>query len=237
MGEKLCVITSSEDVSTIFKSPKQFTFEVFVRDVSLLFGVLPEIVDLMFRVPSEDHLSSVPQASAHLGKHFIDRAHESYKLQLHPGDRLDILQDAFLSKIDGYLQWSEFSDKFTLEGLPNRKTVSLLGWCTEVLLASATKAVFGNAILEIEPNLQQAVFDFDNENWKLNYRVPRILAKKMYAAKQKVFEALLQYFKLPREKRSGGAWLIETLETDMRDMGIDDHQIASTISMTLWVYV
>lgn len=196
MGEKLCVITSSEDVSTIFKSPKQFTFEVFVRNVSLLFGILPEVVDLMFRVPSEDDLSSVPQASAHHEKHFIDRAHETYKLQLHPGDRLDILQDAFLSKINGYLQWSEFSDKFTLEDLPNRKTVSLLGWCTEVLLASATKAVFGNAILEIEPNLLQAVFDLDNENWKLNFKVPRIFAKKCTRLSRKfskLFSNILSY--------------------------------------------
>lgn len=234
MGEKLCVVCSSEDVATIFKNPKLFTFEAFVRDVTLSFGVSPEIVDWMFHAPSE---SNAPQTSTSPNKHFIDRAHDYYKLQLHPGDKLDILQDKLLTNVDEWLQWKRFSDTFTLESSPDKKTVSLLGWCSDVLVSSATTAVFGKVILQIEPNLPQAIFDFDNENWKLNFKLPRVLAKEMYTAKQKIVDALQEYFRLPKEERSGESWIIDVFETEMREMGISDHQIALTLTMTLWVYV
>lgn len=184
----------------------------------------------MFQTPLEDERSAAPR------KHFIDRAHDYYKLQLHPGEKLDIVQEPFLGSIDESLQWQNISGKYVLEATHDTKTVSIYGWCSEVLLLATTKAFFGDSILQIEPNILQGIHDFDNASWKLIYQIPRFWAKDMWEAKDLVHGALLKYFKLPLGQRSDGAWVVQTLESEMRDMGVDDQQIASILMMTYWVY-
>lgn len=184
----------------------------------------------MFQTPLEDERSAAPR------KHFIDRAHDYYKLQLHPGEKLDIVQEPFLGSIEESLQWQNISGKYVLETTHDTKTVSIYGWCSEVLLLATTKAFFGDSILQIEPNILQGIHDFDNANWKLLYKIPRFWAKDMWEAKDLVHGALLKYFKLPLGQRSDGAWVVQTLESEMRDMGVDDQQIASILMMTYWVY-
>lgn len=185
----------------------------------------------MFEVPPKDESGSSPPKS------FIDRAHDYYKLQLHPGDKLDVAQEPFFRAIDDSLHWQKLSEKYVQEATLDTKVVSLIGWCKEVLLFAATKAFLGEKIIEIEPNILEAIHDFDLTSWKLVYRVPSFYARDMQTAKNIVDNALLKYFQLPTQERPECSWLVQTLESDMRKMGIDNQQLASLVMMTFWVYV
>ena len=165
---------------------------------------------------------------AHLGEDF-------YRQQLYPGKELDILQKTFLQRIHDSFLWDNMSDKIILSSTQDTRTVSLLQWCREVLLDSATRSFFGDRLLDIEPDLFESFFDFDDNSWKLTYHLPRFLSKEMFSAKEKATDALRRYLALPREQRPGEAWLIRTLEAEMRQLGIEVPDIASFIMMIYWV--
>ena len=201
------------------------------------FGATPSAVEKMWQNPSKDiaatkksRINPLHKALAHLGE-------DLYRQQLQPGRELDILQSSFLHNIHESICWQNLSDKITVSSSRDRKTVSLLGWCREVLLDAATKSFFGDRLQEIDPDLFQSFFDFDDNSWKLTYHYPRFLSNEMYAAKQQAINALTTYFKLPKEQRLGESWLVRTLEAEMRHLGIAEHDIAAFVMMTYWVYV
>lgn len=44
-GQKLCVITSSQDVHAVYKNSSTLTFDDYIRDMMLSFGMTPLSVD------------------------------------------------------------------------------------------------------------------------------------------------------------------------------------------------
>lgn len=48
-------------------------------------------------------------------------------------------------------------------------------------------------------------------------------------------DALREYFMLPKEERKGEAWLVRNLEAEMRNVGIEEPDIAAFVMMIYWV--
>ena len=57
----------------------------------------------------------------------------------------------------------------------------------------------------------------------------------MNAAKKTGIDALREYFMLPKEERKGEAWLVRNLEAEMRNVGIEEPDIAAFVMMIYWV--
>lgn len=113
--------------------------------------------------------------------------------------------------------------------------MSLFQWCQKVLVDSATKTFFGDILLDISPDFTEHFYDYDENSWKLLYQYPRIFARDLHTAKSKMLNTLVTYLKLPKEQRSDASWLIQTLENEQRDIGIEIRDIAAMIMMGYWV--
>ena len=225
VGEELYIVTSSEDVSAVYRNTKALDFDPFIHNVAMAFGATRANANKMF------------EEAGGQSRSFIEKSHDNYKLQLHPGPKLEDLQASLLNRIDSHLNFSNISSRITRPS-PNPQTilVSLFDWTSEVLLDAATRAFFGDTLLDtIQPDLLESFFLFDDESWKLNYQYPRIAAQKMYSAKDKAIVAFECYFSLPRQERPGAAWIIMTLEDDMRALGMNTQQLSSMIFMVYWV--
>ena len=164
----------------------------------------------------------------HVGERLCQR-------QLLPGEELAAIQEVFMNGIHESLLWGRITPLIVVCSTPVTKTISLLGWCREVLLESATRAFFGDRLLQIDPNLFHSFFKFDASSWKLNYGYPRALSKDMYAARDTIITALEIYFKLPKSERPGASFLINSFETEMRRLEIDDKDIAALVMPVYWV--
>ncbi|KAL9608970.1 MAG: hypothetical protein Q9167_006221 [Letrouitia subvulpina] len=57
----------------------------------------------------------------------------------------------------------------------------------------------------------------------------------MYGAKQQATDALEKYLSLPKNDRPGAASLVQTLESEMRNLGIQESDIAGFLMMIYWV--
>ncbi len=78
---------------------------------------------------------------------------------------------------------------------------------------------------------------FDDESWKLNYKLSRSLSREMHTAKDKIRATFEKYFALSKDARTGETWLVGILEIEMRKIGLEEHDIAALFGMPFWVYV
>ena len=234
-GERLYIITSPQDVSAVYKNTVSLTFDDYIRDMMYQFGGSEYAVQKMWQDPSKDGEGTKLLSPNPLHKNLARLGEDFYRQQLHPGTNLEYLQSQFMPNIHKSLSYENISENIIISSTTGEKTVSPLGWVREVLLDSATRSFFGDRLLEIEPNMFQSFFDFDDNSWKLTYHLPRVFAKEMYGAKQQATEALVKYFQMPKDERPGAAWLVRTLETEMRNLGIQEADIACFLMMIYWV--
>ena len=127
------------------------------------------------------------------------------------------------------------NDKYIIRSSEISLDISLRGWCADVSLNAATRAFYGESLLQNQPDLFRKFFDFDDNSWMLMYRYPRFMTTSMYQAKDAAIDALTQYFATPRGSRLGEAWFVRTLEAEQRQLGIGDRDIATLNLMVYWV--
>ncbi|KAI4268938.1 MAG: hypothetical protein LQ337_007557 [Flavoplaca oasis] len=101
--------------------------------------------------------------------------------------------------------------------------------------SGATKAFFGNRLIELEPKLYENFFYFDDNSWKFTYKIPRPWSSDIYAAKKTAQDAMDAYFHLPQQQRPDAACLIQTLGAEMRARNIGSSDIAALLMITFWV--
>ena len=237
-GQTLYIITSPQDVNSLYRNTASLTFDEYVKDMMLSLGVSESGVDSLWRPsqPSEGAIDG--EETSHSNKPLIHSAEDFYRSQLYPGQRFDDLQKSFLGEIADSLSWEKVPtlalDSPSIDGSQIKQT-SLLAWCREILMSSATKAFFGSRLLQIEPDLFKVFFKFDDEGWKLNYKYPQILSQDMYSAKGQMLKMFESYFALPKAERTGEAWLVRTMEVEMRKRGMSESDISAVVMSIYWV--
>lgn len=237
-GQELYVMTSPRDIAQVYKNTAELTFDTFIRQTLKSLGASSSAIEKWipqrhYQAESDQTVTgSILPASdfTHIGEKLCQR-------QLLPGRELDSLQRVFMNGIHEALLWDKVTPKCTLRSCPRLKTVSLLSWCREVLLESATHAFFGERLMRINPNLFASFFIFDASSWKLNYGYPRFLSNELYAARDVIIDSLESYFKLPRSKRPGMSYLITQFEDEMKRLDIEERDIAALVMPVYWVYV
>ena len=150
MGQELYIVTSPKYVLSVYKNSRALDFDPVIRNIMSSFGLKNTTLNLMFQKTAD-------------GKSWMDMCHDNFKLQMHPGEKLDKLQATFLKNIDDYLKWEKLSGAMVVNDLGcDKKTVSLYKWCGEVLVESATRAFFGGSIFQVDKNLLPDFFIFDS---------------------------------------------------------------------------
>ncbi|KAI4137762.1 MAG: hypothetical protein LQ341_004999 [Variospora aurantia] len=235
-GQQIYVVTSPADVSAVYKNVKQLTFDDYIEDMMLRFGTSRSAVDIMLQKsdalnPPSSDLQRNPTKNS-----LLQFCQSLYHQAICPGEKLDTFQDVLLGIIDKSLTWESMTPTAILSSAsaPYR-TVSLLCWAKDVLLDGATKAFFGNRLIELEPKLYEKFGYFDDNSWKFTYNLPRVWSSDVYNAKGVTQDAMKAYLDLPKEQRPGASWLIQSMEAEMRARGIGTSDIAPLFVMTFWV--
>lgn len=235
-GQQIYVVTSPADVSAVYKNVKQLTFDDYIEDMMLRFGTSRSAVDTMLQKPDALKQPSSDLQPNPTKNSLLQICQSLYHQALCPGEKLETLQDNLLGIIDKSLTWESMTPTAILSSAsaPYR-TVSLLCWTKNVLLDGATKAFFGNRLIELEPKLYENFGYFDDNSWKFTYNLPRVWSSDVYNAKGVAQDAMKAYLDLPKEQRPGAAWLIQSMEAEMRARGIGSSDIAALFVMTFWV--
>ncbi len=236
MGQRLYAVTSPQDISIIYRNTTTLGFDEFVRDTMLSLGASQDGVRKMYESPRYENSDTSGKGNINrLHKILAHAGEDYYRQQLLPGNLLDQLWENIESRIFQALSWEGFPKQCTTSTGEGTKTLSLQSWCRETLIRSVSAAVFGDRLIQLEPRLVDIFKTFDDNSWKLTYKLPRSLAKEVHVAKDKIVVTFVDYFATPRDQRAGETWLVRTLETEMRKIEVSDHDIAALFGMPFWV--
>ncbi|KAI4207764.1 MAG: hypothetical protein LQ348_000460 [Seirophora lacunosa] len=231
-GQTLYVVTSLEYVPVIYRNTSTLTFDDFVRDMMLSVGASEDGVQKMWESPRYDNSGTqrLHKVLAHAGEDY-------YRQKFHPGDHLGDLWMNIQQRIEQNMKWDNISPHCTIQEPfgKNEKTLSLLLWCQSTLLSSVTNAVFGPKLLQLEPALLRSFVTFDDNSWKLTYKLPRFIAQEVYDGKDHIISAFKKYFALPASEREGRSWVVQMLESEMRGIGVREQDMAALFVMPFWV--
>jgi hypothetical protein len=242
-GKDMVVLTHPQEVADAYKIPTLY-HDAFVRDFFNQLGVSPVGMRKMFQDPrsfaAKEKSTSMLQNENPLYKCFTHYQSDLYKGKLHPGEQFDVFQGKILRYIDDSLQWDHLSSgpgaTSTINRIiPHERTLSLSDWCREVIVKATTRAIFGDALLDIDPNFLQYFYDFDDESWKLTYQLPRFLSKDAHAVKDKILDVVVEFLKLPLGKTEDACWLVKMLGKEQRNIGIGERDIAAMLMVVFWV--
>ncbi|MCJ1471274.1 hypothetical protein MMC07_009922, partial [Pseudocyphellaria aurata] len=244
VGEKLAILTAPQDVAAMWKNTETLSFDPFFREIYGAFGVTSDATHTMCQTPSElprtgdaEKQTTMFRSENPMHKSMSHLQMDIFRMQLHPGEKLDSLGVKFMGYINRHLQWESLQGDYVLSSSTNStmKTISLYKWTRDVLVDSATRTFCGEKILEIDPMLAKHLYEFDACSWKLICHYPQFLAKDVLSVKKKIVSALVAYLELPKADRLDASWMFQTLESEQRQLGIDNADIASAMLLVFWV--
>ncbi|KAI4175931.1 MAG: hypothetical protein LQ346_007981, partial [Caloplaca aetnensis] len=210
-------------MSVVYKNTKTLSFDDFIRDLHVSFGLSPSGLATMW----DDSY----------GKCLVHQANDLHHAQLHPGEHLDDLVQKLLVILERRLDFDHvFAEKpNVIRGQSERTVRSLYDWCADVLVPAASVAFFGEALLGMNPELVDDFHAFDEDSWMLTYRYPHLLARKMHHGREANTRAFTRYFELALEDRPGACYYVKSFESRQRQAGMKARDIAITIQLFYWV--
>lgn len=238
-GEKVYFLTSPDDVSTMYKNTSSLVFDRIVHELTMTFGVSKATVDKVFERPvskKDDAVARALDVQNPRLKSLSELNNDFWKLQLNPGPKYQVLQTLFTKYLEKSLDAkTDGVEKTHLKTIPGTDDylVSLLSWTQGILIDAALRAFFGDALIESEPQIVDDFLAFDDDNWKLWYKWPQ--ADAMFAAKARVSAALKRYITLPRQKREGASFIVDTFIEGQRAIGTPDEDLANILCMVVFV--
>jgi hypothetical protein len=237
-GQQLYIVTSPPDVSAVYRNNTTLTFDQFVRDIMFSIGASEDAIRKMWEAPGgSQNAGADDKTQSRLHKALAHAGEDFYRQQLQPGDQLDELWPRIQNLIDESLLWDNITGDGIISKDNDTKKVSLLKWSGAVLLSSVTRAIFGERLLQLEPELLEYFTIFDDNTWKLTYKLPRPFAKDMFSARDKIVATFEQYFALPEMERADATWLVHTLAREMKHLQLEQKDMAALFAMPFWVYV
>ncbi|MCJ1465970.1 hypothetical protein MMC07_004589, partial [Pseudocyphellaria aurata] len=236
-GEKLYVLTSPQDMKAARENTSTLSQYELTRDFIIALGLNPAVGKTVCRSSMQADKLNLMLRSGAMRKSFVPVVENLASEKQNPvlEQSLNNLHDDLVRHIDESMQWNRLSAKYTRFSNADERDISLLGWCRDSMINAATRSYFDEALLQIEPNLSQIVFDFDTETCGSIAKYPHRLGNFSSAAKQKGIAAFTAYLKLSKVQRAGEAQFVRDLEEEYRRLGLDEENLASLMMIVYWV--
>lgn len=232
-GERVYIVFSPEDVSAVYRNNTTLEFDTHVQDLFKSFdGSSAGITKL--RTPYHSTVTepkpatesdALPPSQNSVGLYI----RQSYKQQLQPGDKLDILEVKIMRSLTKSLD--AVHRKSILQG---EITLSILQLTKATLLDAGTAALYGDQLISISPDFITHFSAFDTNSWMLLYHYPSPLAAPCNIPKRKVLSAFTAYFSIPASSRTDVAQFLQTIEAEQRKIALSNADIASCAFVIYW---
>ena len=182
--------------------------------------------------PNPDFTGLIRRYNPH-SKSLFSLKSDFYHTQLLPGQQFQIVQEKFLGLIDDAMKPENLPQEIMVASDTGARNVSLYRCCQQIFVKAGIRAFFGERILQMDAQFLQNFLVFDDNNRMIFYNMPGAAIARN--AKAKVLRTLEAYLSLPKTKRQGASWLVETMEDAQRQLGMKESDIAVVLMMVMWV--
>ncbi|TFK62657.1 cytochrome P450 [Pluteus cervinus] len=206
-GHRVYVFTHNRDVSVVYRKSKELPFTPLIENhAGHAWGISPH---------GMKRLSAIDES----GDSLFRNAHPFYRDALKPGPQLDLVTIQFLSYLQDALDQFDRDQTTVTERL-------FYNWSTTMLGKSSTNAMMGPSLLKNSPRFLRDAFEVDKGFFYFVNKVPRMFAKKQYAARDRVLDALEKYFSDP-QVIAESAPMIRDREVQLREKGLTTRDIGA----------
>ena len=231
-GQSLYVITSAKDIEELYRNKSTLSWELFVQELYRWIGFSNKAVRKLWQPPTETAKKIDPVRILSPN----EMVAEYQRRQLRPGKHLEILAKSMINHVDCLLQWQSLAVGQTSIRPSSDQwlTLSLIDWTTHTFIRSTTETYWGKKILEINPDLLRTYTIWERTSWKYVFQIPRLFSQDMYSARDKLVNTFATYFRLPQAERTNAAWFVPIAEAEMRDIGLDEHDLGRAHMLQHW---
>lgn len=224
LGHSFYVITNARQSAEVYKNSDSLSFEEFVQKLMRTNGNDEQTIKTLYS-PLPSGKTGYPNPE---GLSLGVLAQRMHVHQLHPGDNMVVLQGKMRDWINRELNFESLS-KCTYS--PSKSSthiqLPLYKWTSDYFVRLGQYVYFGDVLDRVNPEYPNAYMGFDEVIWKMLYQYPSFLCRDMTVPREKMLESLRAYFQLPpSERRDQAAWLINTMEDEMKALGVDDENLA-----------
>ncbi|KAJ0120683.1 cytochrome P450 [Diaporthe amygdali] len=236
-GQKWYVLTKPEDVTSTYRIDSgSLSYDIFAVEVMGMVGITAEGIRKAFQT---QHVS--PDGTTIVRYKHLVRLCKEYQLeQLTPGPGLNRLVGPAMNLLKRRLNHDSVVDRgaaWYADDMPTVKGgvhVSLYQWISDVFIEMGTTAYFGNLLLQIDPSLTRTFMIFESISWQAMYQYPRFLCGDMMRAKEKLQNAMAEYFASPKHTRADASWFILKIEEEMDRLNISSADSAIFFFQLYW---
>ncbi|RYP18842.1 hypothetical protein DL765_003722 [Monosporascus sp. GIB2] len=225
LGITFYVVTQARHSAEVYKSTETLSFEDFVQGLMRTNGNNDDVIKVMYSPLAIDKTGFPNPQGESLGV----LAQKMHIYQLHPGERLSVLQQRVQVWINSHLNLNALHDAcmYATSRGQGHIELPLYQWCSDYFIRLGQHVYFGEILDQIDHSLPAAFLEFDELIWKMLYQYPSFLSHDMSRPRSQIIASLKRYFRVPRSQRhDGAAWLINAMEDEAKSLGIDDDNLA-----------
>jgi hypothetical protein len=165
----------------------------------------------------------------------IHLTEDLYKQHLLTGPKLDILVETYHRALKQLTSWENLRSAYGLISVSQTRRISLYDLCSYLMFDASQMALFDPILFAIEPNMTENLRLFTDELWKLLHPSILIDSTKAQDLLQHYTRAFRIYRRLPKEKRSQEAWVVQTIIDQCKKLEISEVDSAAILVMIYWM--
>ena len=214
------------------RSHNEFPRTPFLLKVSKSFGISEHGIKLLQSPPRYQ-----PRAEHSRQRTVIESALAVVHLELSPKVANEPIQNRFLAQMFEHTSWNKLPLDATVAVSEDSAWMSLTDWIRRTFSEASVNAMFGEAVLRIDPKFLDHVLRFDDKSWMLFSDIPRPWSTSMWTAKDKIMYTMIKYFNIPRDQRSDASEMVKKMEHLLHENGFQVEDIAAFITLVYSSYV
>lgn len=237
LGYRFHFVTSFKDVPEVYRT-KAFTHDIFLDDLMIQFGISNDTRKLIFFIPDQRGTGRQLLSPNPYYKSLARLTVDMFREQMAPGSKLHRLGENTMASIEPLTRCMTMDRPYyTIRELDGYRDISLLHWCEDIMLKTANRTFFGEALDTVAPDIIEHFLKFDELSYCALFQYPYLLSKMkgMIKARDVMIADLERYFTLPVSERPDRNWFIEQQENEFINLGFGVKDIAKLVTMTFWV--
>lgn len=222
-GKTFYVLTDPQDFNTVYRHATTFTFDPIVEFIYRAFQLPEAAMRNLYQQPLSCGLKNGSSDSSN--KNAVNISHKMLLVgmrgKLHHNTYIETAE-----QLRSMMDLEKICSRFSTTRKGSSTVISLLQLCSNTVLTVSQASHFGSALANIDSTLPEVFWEFDKLCWQIFQR-PRILwNKQLTICMDKLLIALEAYANIPIEQRSGMPKFLQNWETECRNLGLSDSDLA-----------
>lgn len=231
-GAQLHICSGPDDVAGLYRNTTTITLDHVAQDMYRSIGLTGDAFDKMFAL--DEH-----------AKHNADMAHpqppymmmnEYLRRQVRQGRLFDdLLHKRVVPAADRSLcAIADGNSPSVVAKSDGATTLSLLGLCTHLFLHDTATSFLGHKIWDVNPDMLHSFEIWERTSWKFLFHVPEFMSQDMVQSRDAIINTFVGYLGLPASERSDSVDFVKSVEAMLRDVGLDERDMARCLMLHFW---